>query len=272
MDLVARMIDPRSPVILLPGAGGVAPDPAAFSVSPVDPARFATIAYPGWRRYVETGFSAQHLIAELAATIASLAPHGPIRLVGTSIGGHFGYAAALLLQKMGREVSGFCAIDSFMISSSDPSGGWKGRALAEAWGLVRERRAGEFLRFARSKFWRALFRLAGHNLPNGLRRLAASKRSSLAWAFDPLFEQELSMRLLLRETAPYIASLDREPIALTAPAILIRTRGTAADDPAWRRRCPNLEIFEIPGNHHSLFEPENIGALRGTFIAATRHW
>jgi thioesterase domain-containing protein len=80
------------------------------------------------------------------------------------------------------------------------------------------------------------------------------------------------MRLLVRETAPWIGSLDREPVALRAPAVLLRTRLTAGDDAAWRRRCPNIEIFEIAGQHHTLFEPENIGALREAFVAATPGW
>ena len=80
------------------------------------------------------------------------------------------------------------------------------------------------------------------------------------------------MRLLVRTTAPWLASLDRQPEALDARAILLRTRLTASDDAAWRRRCPNIEIFEIPGQHHTLFEPENVAALHETFIAATRDW
>ena len=80
------------------------------------------------------------------------------------------------------------------------------------------------------------------------------------------------MRLLIRTVAPWIPSLDREPIALQAPAILLRTRFTARDDAAWRRRCPNIDIIEIPGAHHTLFDPENISSLRKSFIAAKQKW
>ena len=80
------------------------------------------------------------------------------------------------------------------------------------------------------------------------------------------------MRLLVRETAPWIRSLDREPVALRAPTILLRTRLTASDDDAWKRRCPNIAIFEIPGQHHTLFEPDNAGSLRKAFVTATRSW
>jgi len=212
------------------------------------------------------------LIADLAAQIATRVPRGPIRIVGLSIGGHFGYAAALGLESMGREIAGFCAIDTFMSTSSEATAGWKGRALAQGTELLRGRRFGELLRFVRSKFWRALVRLAGGRLPSLLKRFSSSSRPSLGLTFDPIFEEELSMRLLIREAAPWIASLDREPIPLKAPAILLRTDRTASDDAAWRRRCPNIEIFAIPGQHHSLFEPENVGSLHEVFVSKTRDW
>jgi hypothetical protein len=91
-------------------------------------------------------------------------------------------------------------------------------------------------------------------------------------ALDPIFEQELNMRLLIRATASWIASLDQNPVAIDAPAILLRTSLAASDDAAWRRRCPNLRIFEIPGRHHSLFDPQNVGVLHKVFVDATSDW
>jgi len=261
-----------SPTVVLPGAGGGSAELAAFGAAPAEASSFQTIDYPGWRRYIANDFTPDVLLSELTTRIASEVPHGSIRIVGNSIGGHFGYAAALRLQAMGREVSGFCAIDTFMISSSGPSEGWKGRALTQALELLREGRLGQFFRFARSKFWRALLRLAGNRLPSLLTRLGSTERLPFIWALDPVFEEELSMRLLIRKTAPYIASLDHQPAPLRVPSVLIRTLLTAGDDPAWRRRCPNIKIFEIPGAHHSLFEPKNIGSLRDAFLAATSEW
>jgi thioesterase domain-containing protein len=255
-------------VIFLSGAGGGAPDLSVFRITPDDTTRFEVIGYPGWKRYVADSFSAEVLIVDLATQIATRVPHGPIRIVGLSIGGHFGYAAALRLQTMGREIASFCAIDTFMIASSQPSAGWRGRALSQGLELLRRRRYGEFVRFLRSKLWRALARLAGSRLPWLMRRTPTSLWSAVL-ALDPIFEEEMSMRLLIREAAPWIPSLDREVVELKAPAILLRASLTAGDDAAWRRRCPQIEIFEIPGQHHNLFEPENIGSLREAFIAAT---
>ena len=266
------MTDSSPPVIFLSGAGGGAPDLEVFRDGVDDTTRFEVIGYPGWRRYVADGFSAEVLIADLAAQIVTKVPRGPIRIVGLSIGGHFGYAIGLHLQAMGREIAGLCAIDSFMIVSSAPSAGWKGRALEQGFELLRERRIGEFVRFLRSKFWRALVRLAGGRLPGLMQKFSSSSRLPSASAFDPVFEEELSMRLLVRETAPWIGSLDREPVTLRASTILLRTGLTASDDEAWKRRCPNIAIFEIPGQHHTLFEPDNAGSLRKAFITATRSW
>jgi thioesterase domain-containing protein len=266
------MTDSSAPVIFLSGAGGGAPDFDAFREGAEDVTHFEVIGYPGWERYVADGFSVEVLIGDLVAEIATRVPRGPIRIVGLSIGGHFGYAAALRLRAMGREIAGFCAIDTFMIASTKPSAGWKGRAFAQGLDLLRGRRFGEFMRFLRSKFWRSLVRSAGNRLPILLRGFSFSSRLPSASAFDPIFEEELRMRLLIQAVAPWIASLDREPVALKGPAILLRTRLTANDDPAWLRRCPNMEIFEIAGQHHTLFEPENIGSLREAFIAATRGW
>jgi thioesterase domain-containing protein len=266
------MMDPAPTIIFLPGSGGGTPDFAVFRAGPDDMTSFEPIAYPDWRRSAAEGFSAEALIAELVAEIVTRVPRGPVHIIGLSIGGHFGYAAALRLQAMGREIAGLCAIDSFMIVSAEPSAGWQGRALAEGLELLRGRRFSEFIRFVRSKFWRALLRLAGSRLPRLLQAFSSSGQHPSVSGLDPIFERELTMRLLVRETAPWIASLDREPVALKAPTVLLRTRATAGDDDAWRRRCPNIEIFEITGQHHTLFEAENIGSLREAFLTATRNW
>ena len=254
--------------IVFPGAGGDASPAIWTALGP----RFETIGYPGWQRYIAHDFSAEVLIADFAEQIVSRVPQGPIHIVGISIGGHFGYAVALRLQASGREFAGFCAIDTFMIASAAPSPGWALRAMTWGLDLLRKRRIGEFTRFLRTRFWRALLRLAGSRLPNLLLKFTSSGRLPPVFALDPIFEKELRMRLLIRATAPWIASLDREAVPLRAPAILMRTQLTAGDDAAWRCRCPNIEIFEIPGQHHTLFEPENIGPLRAVFFTATHNW
>ncbi|WP_244425464.1 thioesterase domain-containing protein [Bradyrhizobium sp. STM 3843] len=261
-----------SPIIFLSGAGGGAPDLNVFRDGADDNTRIEVIRYPDWRHYVVNQLSADTLIKELAEQILAKVPQGPIRMVGLSIGGHFAYGIGLHLRARGREIAGFCAIDSFMFVSIAPSAQWKKRALEQGFELLRKRRFGEFADFLRSKFWRAWIRLVGDRLPLFLRALASARWLPSVLTSDPVVEGELSMRMLVRTTAPWLADLDRTPVPLEVPAVLLRTALAQGDDAAWRLRCPNIRILEIPGHHHNLFDPENVGALHEAFIAATEEW
>lgn len=258
--------------IFLPGSGGGLPNLMGLKAAPEDGSRFEAIHYPGWKRYVEPQFRPELLVAELAAEIEARMPSGPIRIVGVSMGGHFGYLTALYLQAKGREIAGVCAIDSVMITTAAPTPGWKGRAIAEALEILRRGRFGEMLRFARSKFWRTLLRAVGGALPKLLGKAAAIGWLSHALEIDPILKRELDIRMMARELAPWLARIDDKPVPLTVPAAFLRTRSNADNDPPWRRRCPNLVVYEINGTHHTLFEPENIGSLRDAFVKATREW
>jgi thioesterase domain-containing protein len=266
------MAHQSSPIIFLPGAGGEIPNLGGFNIGDGDGATFEYVTYPGWQKYALAEFTPEALIADLEAQIGSRIPQGPIRIVGYSMGGHFGYAAALRLQANGREIAGFCAIDSFMIESLEPSPGWRTRALSEGLELLRKRRLLEFNSFIRSKFWRAVLRLAPHQVPSLLARFSSLERLSSIVAFDRVFEAELTLHILIRKATPWIQSLDRNPVVLQVPATLLRTRQNSKYDVPWRRRCPSVEIVEIPGQHVGLFSPENVNSLRDAFVAATRDW
>jgi pimeloyl-ACP methyl ester carboxylesterase len=273
-----------SPVIVVPGASNLPLD-LRMLVAPDDAICFKTIVYPGWQRFVDCDFSVDLLVGELALQIATIVPTGPIRILGFSIGGHFGYAAALLLQACGREIVGFCAIDSFMVDPlAQQTPAQKGnRVLARLFSLLRDGRLRDSSTFVRSSFYRAMVRSAGGRLPNLLRSLAPSGRLPPILARDQLFAEEARMHLLIRQTEPWIRSLDVEPIALRVPSILFRTRESGGDDGLWRGRCPDMEICEIPGDHRSVsdvfensrnlkttFAPKNIGAIRASFLKAMR--
>jgi thioesterase domain-containing protein len=255
----------RCPVIFLPGATGRAPGLSLLRSAPDDALEFQTIGYPGWRRYIAEDFSARALLTELTDEVVKRVPAGPIVLLGMSLGGHFCYAIALELLARGREVAGVCLIDSFMVHSAGPRKGWVWRAVEDALDPLRRGQGGEFLRHLLSKVYRAFLRLAGARLAGVLRRRSGA-------VTDPLLESEIDMRLLLRETAPWIASLDRDPRPLAVPVALLRTSQTAGDDAAWQRRCPAIRILEVRGGHLTLFEPENVAGLRDAFNTARRDW
>jgi thioesterase domain-containing protein len=256
----------RCPVIFLPGAGGGDPDFSLWRLAPEDEQEFQAIAYPGWRRYIAPDFSAQALLTELTDEVERRVPTGHIVLLGLSLGGHFCYAMAFELLSRGREVAGVGLIDSFMVDSGGPRKGWVGRAVVDALEPLRRGQAGEFLRHLLSKVYRALLRLAGA-------RLAVLLRRWPGLVADPLLESEINMRLLLRETGPWVASLDREPRPLPVPVALLRMALTAGDDATWRRRCPAIQILELRGGgHNTLFEPEYVAGLRAAFNKVRRDW
>jgi thioesterase domain-containing protein len=255
----------RCPVIFMTGAGGAAPDLSVLRSGPEDELEFQTVGYPGWRRYIAEDFSAPALLTELTDEVVRRVPAGPIAFLGLSLGGHFSYAIALELLARGREVAGVCLIDSFMVHSAGPRKGWIGRAVEDALVPLRRGQGGEFLRYLLSKVYRAFLRLAGDRLAGLLRRRPSA-------VTDPLLQFEISMRLLLRETAPWIASLDQDPRPLDVPVALLRTPLTAGDDAAWQRRCPAIRILEVRGGHLTLFEPEHVAGLRDGFYTARRDW
>jgi thioesterase domain-containing protein len=258
--------------VFIPGSGGGAPDLSGLKTGPDDHTWFIPITYPGWRRYVAPDFTPALLMAELAAEIAARVPSGPIRIIGLSMGGHFGYLAALQLQAQGRKVEGLCAIDSFMVVTASATPGWKGRAASEALELVVQGRIGELLLLARSKFWRAVLRGLGNRLPGFLRNASRIDWLCKALELDPILKLELDIRMLAREVAPFLARIDDQPVTLSAPMAFLRTKLNADNDTFWRARCPNFTPYDIIGGHHTLFEPENIGSLRDAFVKATRSW
>lgn len=266
------MNDPAPLAVVLSAARGGVTNTAFFADNEADAARYPTIVYPGWRHYVADDFDIPRMLDALADAVEAHVPHGPIRIVGVSLGGHLGYALALVLQQRGRSIGGFCAMDSFMIASAGLQEGWRGRALTRARSLVREGRLHDFGQYLRELFWRTLLRLGGERVRLQLRDRAEAGRLPALLRVDPTFEHELSMRLLIRHSAPWLASLDVEQQALHAPAVLIRTPLTADDDDAWRKRCPELRIIDVPGDHHTLFDEQNLDILRAAFRDATRDW
>ncbi len=252
-----------NPVIFLPPAGGGTPDLEIFRSGLEPAARFEVVGYPGWQRYQQEDFSAEALISDLTKQIANRVPAGPIRILGYSLGGHFAYAAAIRLQAMGREIGGIWAIDSFMVESAAPSEGWVGRAIKQAVELIRKGRLSDFRHFLRTRFWRAVVRFSTSR---------KSTKSMPPPSSDPVLQYEFSMRLLLKEVAPWLASVDRNPVALHAPAALLRTSHTAGDDAAWRRRCPNIAIVEVRGHHHNLLDAEHSSSIRDGIMESRRIW
>jgi thioesterase domain-containing protein len=270
-----------STVVFLTGAGAGRGDwshDAAFRAvgaslkrTAEEPIRLEAIAYPAWPRFLSGSFSMEILVSELVEQIVAKAPAGRVSIIGYSIGGHLGYICALRLQTIGREIGGFCAIDSAMITSSEPRPGWIGRHLEGALRQLQNGGLHELSTFLRIRFWRAQLRLL-LRAPRLLEMLARSPRAPALVALDPIFEGEVNGLLMAREAAPWVASIERDPVPMSASALLLRTRETASGDSAWRRRCPNIEVIEIGGTHTTLFEPEHVGSFSEALLTGTRDW
>jgi thioesterase domain-containing protein len=270
------MTHTHNPVIFIPGAReyvSILLDlTALFRKIKGESTCLQSLTYPDWRRLVSDGFSAEVLVSELVDQIVAKIPEGPVWIVGFSIGGHFAYASALRLQAMGREIAGLCVIDTYMVASAKLRPGWKKRNLQDVLRLWRQGRLPELGIFLREKLWRIQLRLLLSRSPALLRILARSKICDAFTALDPLLEPELSQYLLIRESADWIASLDRDPVPLNAPSSLIRTQETAGDSSAWRRRCPNIETIDTDGDHSTVLHRDYAGSLRNALVAATRNW
>jgi thioesterase domain-containing protein len=259
-----------STTIFFPGIGGEIPVLGDLDIGDGN-LSLEPIGYPEWWRSLPASeFRAEALMADFEAQIAAKAPQGPLQIVGYSIGGHFGYVAALHLKAAGREITGFCILDSFMIGSVTPLAGWQRRVRAEVMTIIRTRPSRELILFVRSKFWRVLLRLARDRLAHLLGRPGFARLVAQIAALDKVLYSELTMHVFMRKVAPWIQALDRDPLPLAVPTVLLRTRENSEHDQAWRRRCPNLEVIEISGQHQSLFGPENMSALRAAYATAMR--
>jgi thioesterase domain-containing protein len=257
-----------APVIVLPGAGGGSPDLAPFRQGFGEATHFATVRYPDWRRYLEPGFGFDVLLDDIVQSIAQVVPSGPIRIVGTSIGGHFGYLAATRLRGMGRDVSLLCVVDAFTFHTADASSGWVQRVVAICARLLVARRFKDILSVAHSRFWRLIFKLPQRWWLAVLRLAHRRGWLNSLLKLDPMLEFELNMRLLILTAAPGLAAIDRAPEQLQANAILLRTSAAVCADEDWRRRCPAILICEIPGDHDTMFEAGNITQMGQIFRAA----
>lgn len=266
------MIPKSNSFVYIPGSGGGVPDLSVLQSGPEDATAFEAIKYPSWRRYSDPKYSAETLISELSTEIERRIPVGPLRIVGLSLGGHFAYLVALHLQARGRQIDTVCAIDSFIVSTDQATPGWQRRAFAEFVESLRKFRFAEIAVFGRSRIWRAMLRMIGGKLPLVLNKLSRFSWLSTILEVNPVLKQEIEMRMLIRLVAPWLATIDDNPRPLAVPVAILRTGSSASSDSAWRARCPNLTIFEIriQGLHHALFDPENVGALRDAFFAATK--
>ena len=195
-----------------------------------------------------------------------LVPTGPVRLIGISLGGHLAFEVARRLQAVGREIGGLCVVDAFFGGPPVPPGERLRRELGRA--MADGRLAG----YLTMQVVRRALPLWARLMRSRWQRHARAGTNPWDLPAGSLLEYELSMRLLLRLTAllPTLQGSDLTP--LDAPALLLRTTDNVHDDAAWRQRCPNLQIAELPGDHHTLNSAATVGAIRRLLQQQTDAW
>jgi thioesterase domain-containing protein len=256
--------------IYLPGADNNPQVLAAFARG-LDDYSFLYVGYPGWRRYAARDFTFEQLAHELAIEINERVPSGPIRIVGCSIGGHLGYAAALHLQSMGRKVIALCTIDSYITPQKrlvESNGSRKPGVLNRVFDLLRAGNLSDLSIFIETRFLRALFRSGGRYLIKAGSYIP--RRNHVT--DSTLLQYEWSMHLLLQRMRPWSAKVNHSPVALHIPVAALRTSMSAIDDETWRQRCPEITFHEILGFHDDLLTPEFIAGVRDCFANSAQRF
>jgi acyl-coenzyme A synthetase/AMP-(fatty) acid ligase/thioesterase domain-containing protein len=256
-------------LFLLPGLNGDEPLLGMFRADLAERLCVVTLGYPGWRRSTGREGELERLAEGLAARIAREAPAGPIRLAGYSFGGVVAAAVAGKLLAAGREIGFLGLIDAAAtLPPGPPQHGAALRNSIAGQGVMRqalrERRLSDALgmmlaqTLARPGLAPVLARLARLPAPPLPMRL---RFAGAAWLHS-LLRAEASRAWLARDGTRLPASVR---------AVLFRSAQRApgeADDLGWSARCARLEIVEVPGSHHGMFDAGHRAVLAERFARA----
>ena len=255
-------------VVFFPGAGKDDPLTPVLVSTCASHFNFIVISYPNWRDYVFEGADPRSVVDDAVDKIERSLPNGPVLLVGYSIGGHFAYSAAIELCARNRGVASVMPIDSYMRPTVNLNRGSWSRFVKEGVSIVGSSSFGAMAEYAFVKLFRLLLRLVGPNLKYFLRRLNIRSVSFAPSWLRIRVSREIALRLLILESVDWLAELDRDPKLLSAPTEVFRTSQNSIDDGAWRRRCSNLSIHEVPGTHNTISESANVTILSSALIEA----
>jgi thioesterase domain-containing protein len=259
------------PILLFfPGAGP--PGDVAATLGRLFPeVEVVGISYPVWRDLTDPERAMDHVLEGAERQVRAKASRGPVLILGYSLGAQIGWGFAHRLQRAGGTVAFFGAINGRVVATNKPDGSWLRRALRDfASDLLRGdiRAAGAFIS---SRFSRLLQRAAGGDLPRMAGRWA--RRGRLPWLLscDPVFETELSMRLLIRAAVSWTQKIESERRPpLDCPSLLVRGPDDEAFDGRWRSLCPRLDIRAVTGLHVAILEPPYFQEVVGLIRAAAR--
>jgi thioesterase domain-containing protein len=208
----------------------------------------------------QTERSMRDIAAELAVKVREVQPRGPYMLGGICMAGWVSFAIASELVRQGEEVTLLAIFDSFAPAYL------KQRASP----MVRLRRFADHFKFHANNLVHSDHRQRWWHLKDRLRTLRWHLSTKLWW---------WSHSLYVRTGRPLPRML-RQPAFLTAKAALTagppdaypgrialfrpiqRPRGRFDDAYlGWLRISPNVELYEVPGDHKHMLLPPAVGMI-----------
>jgi thioesterase domain-containing protein len=265
VDSVTDSFD-RPDVLLFPGLGGDERELAALRTGSSHALRCLTVEYPDWTDIYTKPIDLDGLIAHCVARVNALVPQGSLRLAGYSFGGTMAYAVAGALVASGRDIARLALLDSPArphVSTTPPSLTARGRRFAKA---VRE---GEIHREIAGTFAGLVMRTGN---AKALLALGSLRRFNLPLKLQEHLNKPITCRLREKLLLDLIERMKADHPALDVPAVLFRsTRQHIVDSAAdlgWSKHLCSLEVFDLPGDHHTFIKPENIAALCKVFVEA----
>lgn len=249
-------------VHLLPGLSRDEQRLVRFRGALADAMTVRAVDYGDWQHWAAPGFGPDALLARVVENIAAAQPSGELRLLGYSVGGHVGFAAARRLRRMGRAVGLLGILDTNL--SEHPHSGFRterhDRATERA-RILRGLRAGEAAAPV-AEF--AARRLLSPRWSPLLRTLARHRHARLPGELGFHLHDRLRARRLLELIGP-LRPDGRDAGALAdVPVCIFRANEQerhAAPDLGWRHVCPEARVVAVDGGHHTMLDPPHLDAL-----------
>ena len=256
----------RPDVFLFPGLGGDERELAALRIGCASAVRCLTVEYPDWTELYTRAMTLDQLVEHLRAQIQRLAPYGRLRLAGYSFGGTLAYAVAEALVASGREVSRLGLLDAPAnphVATSSPS-------LKARWHrLSAAIRARELPQEIGGTIAGVVLRTRN---PRMLLALGKLRRFQLPFEMQAHLNKPITCRLREKLLLDLIERLQAEKAPLDVSGVLFRSTrqhvADAAPDLGWSRHMTSLQVVNLPGDHHTVIKPQNIGPLCTAFAAA----
>jgi amino acid adenylation domain-containing protein len=260
--LVAR--DSGKPVVFfMPGYGGDEPRLGRFRAACANMLDIRPLHYPALPRLADADASFDSISAHVADQIDRAQPEGPVALAGYSVGGDVAYCAALRLVERGRAVGLLAIFDTDTGGDAPPTAAAVPRSIWQ--------RLGRLVPIVRRGDWNELIaglfpagRVVRPPLVHIVRGLAGFRRIGTA-NLTFYLKRHLHEAFVQAHHSAWLSLGVVRRVA--APIVLFRSQqeGRTTDDLGWRSRADRLTVVDVPGNHLTMFGPNEVDELASAF-------